>query len=87
MLNVIFSRKAEKFIEKSESILVKRFLEAIDSLQQNPFSKDAKRVENQWFENEKVFRIRVGDYRILYTVNYQKNRILIVDIDKRSRIY
>ncbi len=53
----------------------------------DPFPRDVKRVENQWFENEKVFRIRVGDYRVLYTVNYTKNRILIFSIDKRSRVY
>lgn len=45
------------------------------------------RVENQWFEGEKVFRVRVGDYRILYTVNYEKKRVLIVNLDKRSRAY
>ena len=32
---------------------------------------------------EKLFRIRVGDYRILYEVNHKGNLIGIVKIDKR----
>ncbi len=87
MLNVEFSRKADKFLDKIEKELSKRLLDAAQTLQQDPFPHGTKRVENQWFEGEKVFRIRVGDYRILYSINYQKNRVMIVNIDKRPRAY
>lgn len=87
MLNVIFSRKADKFLDKVERELANRIIKSLQDLLSNPFPSDVKRVENQWFENEKVFRIRVGDCRILYTVNYQKNRLLVVNIDKRPRVY
>ncbi len=36
---------------------------------------------------EKIFRVRVGDYRILYEVDYSKNFIGIVRIDHRGRVY
>ncbi len=36
---------------------------------------------------EKLFRVRVGDYRILYEVDYKSNIIGVVLIDKRSRVY
>lgn len=87
MLNVIFSRKADKFLDKVERELANRIIKSLQDLLSNPFPSDVKRVENQWFENEKVFRIRVGDCRILYTVNYQKNRLLVVNMDKRPRVY
>ncbi len=87
MFRVEFARKAARFLEKSERLPAQRILDQIKTLQQNPFPKDVKRVENQWFDNEKVFRIRVGDYRILYTVSFQKQRILAVNIDKRPRAY
>ena len=87
ILAVEFSKKALKFLEKSETPVAKRLFNAITEIKNNPFPVDVKRVENQWFENEKVFRIRVGDYRILYSINYQKNRLMVVNIDKRSRIY
>jgi len=87
MLDVQFARSARKFLEKAENLLARRLVDAVQTLQHVPFPSDVKRVENQWFEGEKVFRIRVGDYRVLYTVNYQKNRVLVVDIDKRPRAY
>ena len=34
-----------------------------------------------------LFRIRVGDYRILYEVDYRNNLIGIVKIDKKPRVY
>src|SRR3989338_7231636 len=70
-----------------DRVLSQRLINAIAGLQEEPFPKGAVRVENEQFEREKVFRIRVGDYRILYAVNYLKNRMLIVNIDKRSRVY
>ncbi len=87
MLAVEFSRKADKFLDKVEKQIAGRLIEAIQDLQQNPFPQGVKRVENQWFEGEKVFRIRVGDYRVLYSVNFDKNRIIVVNIDKRPRVY
>jgi len=35
----------------------------------------------------KFERVREGDYRILYEIYQDKNAVLIVNIDKRSRIY
>lgn len=87
MLNAEFRRKASRFLDDVEKELAQRLFEAIQNLQANPFPSSVKRVENQWFEGEKVFRIRAGDYRILYTVNHQKNRLLIINIDKRPRAY
>ena len=39
------------------------------------------------YKAEKVFRVRVGDYRILYSVSYEENLILIIKVDKRGRVY
>ena len=36
---------------------------------------------------QKIFRVRVGDYRIRYVVFYDKNQLLITDIDKRPHAY
>jgi mRNA interferase RelE/StbE len=36
---------------------------------------------------EKLFRVRVGNYRILYEVDYQSKKIGIVKIDDRGSVY
>ena len=36
---------------------------------------------------EKLFRVRVGDYRILYEIDYTTKKLGIVKIDNRGRVY
>jgi mRNA-degrading endonuclease RelE of RelBE toxin-antitoxin system len=36
---------------------------------------------------EKVFWVRVGDYRIQYVIYFNEKEILITVIDKRERVY
>ena len=61
-----------------------RLLDRIERLAGDPFPTDVKRVVNR---KEKVFRVRVGDYRIQYSVFYDKMMIFVFDIDKRPRAY
>ncbi|MBW6462073.1 MAG: type II toxin-antitoxin system RelE/ParE family toxin [DPANN group archaeon] len=84
VFDVEFSSHAERFLKKSDKQLAIRLLEKIENLSEDPFPADIKRVVNR---NEKIFRIRVGDYRIQYSVDYKKNLIFISDINKRSRAY
>ena len=80
-----FSSKAAKYIRKLDSVTKKRIEEKIDKLEEEPFPQEIERVEN--FKGEKVFRVRVGDQRILYVVRHNPNKLIVVDIDKRSRVY
>ena len=84
MFEVEFSSQSKKFLKKAETIVAKRLVERTEDLAVEPFPRDVKRVVNR---KEKIFRVRVGDYRIQYCVFYDKNQIFITDIDKRSRAY
>ena len=84
MFNLEFSSSARKFIKKIDKQTASRILEKIEKLAQDPFPTDVKRVVNK---KEKIFRVRVGDYRIQYSVIYDRNMIFISDIDKRPRAY
>ncbi len=84
MFIIEFSSPAEKFLKKAEKQLAQRITEKIEKLAEDPFPSDVKRVVNR---KEKVFRIRVGKYRIQYSVFYERNLIFISDIDKRPRAY
>lgn len=82
MLDLKFSKKAKKFLSKCEDNLYKRIVLKINELCENPFPNDCKRVINR---KEKCFRIRVGNYRIVYVVVGQI--LFVADIDKRARVY
>ena len=84
MLNAEYSNNAKKFLKKSDRELAKRILDRIEELQKDPLPSDKKKVEGR---KDKVYRVRVGHYRILYVIFKEKNTLLIADIDKRSRVY
>ena len=84
MFAVEFGTDAKKFLKKSEKEIADRIVNRIKKLREEPFPSDVKRVVGK---KDKIFRVRVGDYRIQYSVFYEKNLIFISDIDKRERVY
>ena len=84
MFDVNYANQAKRFLKKIDNQTAKRILDKIENLQKDPFPSDVKRVVNR---KEKIFRIRVGDYRIQYSVSYDKNVLIISEIEKRPRAY
>jgi len=78
------SNRAKKFLKNTDKDLFDRIVKRLEELSKDPFPMDSKRVIGQ---KEKVFRVRVGDYRILYAVFLEENSLLVVNIDKRSKVY
>ena len=83
MFNISYSNRSKKFLNKADKVLVNRLIEKIEKLRENPIIHDTKTVEG----SKGLFRVRVGDYRILYEVDYRNNLIGIIKIDKRPRVY
>ena len=84
VLEIYLSNKTKKFLKKVDKSTFERVFNKIKELASDPYPSDAKRVIGR---KEKVFRVRIGDYRVLYVVYLDKNSILIVSIDKRSKVY
>ena len=81
---IFYDNQPEKFLEKLDKHIAKRIKNKIEAvLSINPVPHSATTIEGE----HRIFRIRIGDYRSLYRINYQTNRIIIVKIDKRSRVY
>ena len=86
MFSADLKKPALKFLKSiKDQTALKRIAEKIDELEKNPFPQDIERVEG--YKDVKVFRVRVGDYRILYFVDYSSSKVYIEKIDKRSRVY
>jgi len=84
MFSVEFGSDAKKFLKKAERQIAERIIEKIRKLREDPFPSDVKRVVGK---KDKIFRVRVGNYRIQYSVIYERNLIFISDIDKREKAY
>jgi mRNA interferase RelE/StbE len=84
VFEVYLSTAAKAFLKKSDKPRFERIYQRISALAVDPHPADAKRVRGR---KEKVFRVRVGDYRILYVIFWDTKRILIVTVDKRAKVY
>ena len=84
IFSVEFGSDAKKFLKKAERQIAERIVKRIIKLKEDPFPSDVKRVVGK---KDKIFRVRVGDYRIQYSVFYERNLIFISDIDKRERAF
>jgi len=83
MFNINYSKQSVKFLKKIDKSLARRIVEKIEKLRENPVLHDSKTIKGYCG----LFRTRVGDYRILYEVDYEGKIIGIIKIDKRSRAY
>lgn len=76
-------RKAVKELNNLSPTIGNRVREAIREMKANPFSGDVKPVKG--FKG--VFRRRIGDYRIIFTVSFEENTVVILRISPRGKAY
>ena len=84
MFEILLETPARNFIKKLDSKNSPRIIEAIEKLAEDPVPHDAKRI---YGTSEKLFRIRVGDFRVLYRIDHGEVIIIVVNIDSRKRVY
>jgi len=82
-LEIRFGSKAYRFLQGADREIAERIAGKIGALAGNPYPRGVKKVLGE----EGVFRTRVGDYRILYSLENDDRTLLIVNIDKRSCVY
>lgn len=77
MFQIVYSKKAERFLKKQDQITQRRIVEAISKL---PTSGDIRKLQGVT-----GYRLRVGSFRILFDVNGLI--IDIIEIGSRGQIY
>jgi mRNA interferase RelE/StbE len=77
------SSSAEKALERLPKNVVVRIDKAINSLADDPRPRGYKKLVG----TENDYRIRVGDYRIIYSIEDDKLIVLVVDVGHRKDIY
>lgn len=77
---IVIEKRAKKFIEKQPINQQKRILKAVMGL---PDNGDIKQLKG----NSEYFRLRVGDYRIIYKVEHNILTVIVTDAGNRGQIY
>lgn len=80
MYRIIIKKRAKKFIDKLPKNERLRIALAIEML---PEGEDIKKLKG----HDKLLRLRVGDYRIIYTVDHGKLIVMVIDAGNRGEIY
>jgi mRNA interferase RelE/StbE len=80
---IVISRRAERQFRNLTRAVQVRLAARIDSLAQNPRPPGAVRIEG----TELIYRIRVGDYRVLYAVEERDLIVLVVKVGHRREVY
>ena len=79
------SRKIAKKLLRFPKKDQQKIVEKIDLLKENPKPDGYKKLSGH--NDQPLYRIRVGDYRIVYTVEEDCLIILIVEVGHRKDIY
>ena len=79
---IVIEKPAEKFIVKLPKPEKERVLKAIYQL---PDGNDIKELKGN--RNKGLYRLRVGDYRVIYTIDNGKLIVCVVDAGNRGDIY
>ena len=80
---VELTRPAEKDILGLDDDAYSRVARAITGLQDNPRPTGARKLRSQRY----AWRLRVGDYRVLYEVDEQRHTVTVYRVRHRREVY
>lgn len=81
-MDVLYSRKALKFINAADRITQQRIKAAVNGLLEVPPRGDVKAMQGQPLG---TYRLRVGKYRVIYELG--SDSLHIINIGSRGDIY
>ena len=81
--SILLAPPAERQLRALPAAIQKRLVKRLKALQVNPRPQGVKKLAGEG----DLYRIREGDYRILYTIRDRELIVLVVKIGDRKEIY
>jgi mRNA interferase RelE/StbE len=79
---VTIKRSAEKELERLKNTIHDRIIKSIIDLKENPRPHGCEKLQGQ--EN---YRIRIGEFRVVYSISDKAKLVEIVKVGDRKEIY
>ena len=83
MYTVELKPAAQKFIAAQTKKIQRQLIEQIEALAHNPRPANSKLLHTK----EKLYRVRSGNYRIIYQIQDRRLLIVVIKIGDRKDIY
>ncbi len=80
--HVILPRSVQKELDRLPDDVVMRIVARLAQLERNPRPADVKKLKGR-----DAWRIRVGDYRVIYEIHDREVQILVITVGHRREIY
>jgi mRNA interferase RelE/StbE len=81
---VVFTKQAYKALRKAPRHVVSRIRQKLDQVAENPYGKHANVIKLQ---GRSGYRLRVGDWRVIYEIQDDQVQVLVLKIGSRGEIY
>ena len=81
--NVDFKPSVHKDFRRLPKSVIGRVMKRIEKLKDEPFPHGVEKLEGA----ERLYRVRVGDYRIVYEVDTPVQEIMILYVRHRREVY
>jgi mRNA interferase RelE/StbE len=81
--NIRWKASAARELKKLPQSTLSRVLKAVEKLRATPYPEGVRKLVG----SEHTYRIRVGDYRIIYTVRASELVIEIIRVGHRKEVY
>ena len=75
-------RSAQKQLNRIQEDDRERIITAVYALSDDPRPRNSRRLQNR-----EGYRLRVGDYRVLYTLDDDREEVLVAEVWHRQRGY
>ena len=79
---VILPKSVRKELDRLPDDIVERIMTRLAGLETNPRPADVKKLKGR-----DAWRIRVGDYRVIYEIHDRVFQILVITVGHRRGIY
>ena len=80
---VIVERDADKNMSRLPKDVRARLRSALDRLAENPRHPGVIKLQGY----SELYRLRVGDWRIVFTIRDEQLIVIVVEVDSRGRVY
>lgn len=81
-MKIFITTRAQKELDKVPDPLAKTIARHILNLQVNPYPMNSKKLAGQ-----EDYRIRIGSFRVIYTIDKKQKEITILRIADRKTVY